>query len=76
MTNWQCWRSFAISRAGNGVEVEMLSSAETVAKTPGAREERLQGSMWSPAELVIDPPATMRAIPRLVTIAVRRIVLF
>jgi FAD dependent oxidoreductase TIGR03364 len=60
---WAVLEEYAALAGATGVEVQLLSANETLQKTKGANPDGLLGSLWSPTELGVNPPATIAAIP-------------
>ncbi len=60
---WQVLQEFADRAPGLGFECELLSADQARTRTPGANAERLKGGLFSPTEMCVNPPATIRALP-------------
>lgn len=54
---WQVLNEFAASEDGQTRQCQLLSSAETLQRSPAANPSGLVGSMYSPTELVVNPRA-------------------
>ncbi|HYL63122.1 MAG TPA: TIGR03364 family FAD-dependent oxidoreductase [Candidatus Methylomirabilis sp.] len=57
-------QEFAQKAPSLGYECAWLSPKETLARTQAVRAEGLLGSLWSPAELTVDPREVIRALPQ------------
>jgi len=60
---WAVLQEFSALAPGLGYECELLSAAEVMAKTPAANSSGLQGGLFSPTELCVDPRLAVRQIP-------------
>jgi D-hydroxyproline dehydrogenase subunit beta len=56
-------REFAERAPALGVECELLSPGEVLARSPAAGAEGLAGGLFSLSELCVNPPTAVRAIP-------------
>jgi FAD dependent oxidoreductase TIGR03364 len=55
---------FIATAAGNGYQgCALLSPREAREKSPGVREHGLQGALWSPTEMTVDPREAVAALP-------------
>lgn len=54
---------FVSKAVGHGYPVEWLSASQARAKSPALRSEGLQGAMWSPVEVSIDPRQAISQLP-------------
>jgi D-hydroxyproline dehydrogenase subunit beta len=59
---WNVLQEFAERAPTIGFQCELLSRSEVLEKSPAAAEKNLQGGLWSPTELGINP---VSAIPRM-----------
>ncbi len=46
-----------------GFDCRLLTATEVMALTPAANPQHLRGGLFSPTEVCVNPPATIRAIP-------------
>lgn len=54
---------FCSQKEALGVECELLSKEQVVAKSPAANEQGLLGGMWSPNECCVNPRKVIAALP-------------
>ncbi|WP_417738804.1 TIGR03364 family FAD-dependent oxidoreductase [Rosistilla oblonga] len=54
---------FVAQNQNGDINVQMLTAAETLRRTPAAKPDGLLGSMWSDTELCVNPPRAIAAIP-------------
>ena len=45
-----------------GMELQLLTAAETIRRTPAVKPQGLLGAMWSPSELGVNPPQAIAAL--------------
>ncbi|MBD0257370.1 MAG: TIGR03364 family FAD-dependent oxidoreductase, partial [Cytophagales bacterium] len=56
--------AFAATAAGNGYPgCALLSPREALAQSPGVKAAGLQGALWSPTEMTVDPREAVAALP-------------
>ncbi|MDX1966430.1 MAG: TIGR03364 family FAD-dependent oxidoreductase [Planctomycetaceae bacterium] len=60
---WVVLQEFHARAAALGVDCSLLTRDEVVARSPAANPEGLLGGLFSPTELCVNPPATLRALP-------------
>lgn len=60
---WAVLQDFARLGPGHGYACSLLSADEVLDRTAGANPQNLIGGLFSPTELVVNPPAAIRAIP-------------
>jgi D-hydroxyproline dehydrogenase subunit beta len=60
---WDVLQEFFSQAASLGVECELLSASEVLARTSAANPIGLRGGLYSPSEAGVNPPVTIRAIP-------------
>lgn len=60
---WAVLREFHALATPLGVECELLTAAEVLARTPAANPANLRGGLFSPHEAGVNPPGAIRAIP-------------
>ncbi|MFO0879610.1 MAG: TIGR03364 family FAD-dependent oxidoreductase [Gemmataceae bacterium] len=60
---WQVLEEFAALAPGLGYEIELLGPDEVMRRTPAVNPEGLIGGLFSPTEIAVDPPATIRSLP-------------
>ena len=56
-------REFAAAAPGLGIACEYLSAADAIRRFPAVRPDGLQGALYSPTELAVNPPAAVARIP-------------
>lgn len=61
---WAVLQEFAALAATRGVPCELLTPAQVLQRTPAANPDQLRGGLFSPSELAVNPPETIRAIPK------------
>ncbi len=59
---WAVLEEFAALSRQSGLQLELLSAEETTRRTSAAKVQGLLGSMWSPAELCVDPPRAVAGL--------------
>jgi len=60
---WSVLQEFHSLSKSLGFDCSLLSAADVHARTPAANPEGLLGGLFSPTELCVNPPATIRRIP-------------
>ena len=56
-------REFAERAPDLGYDCVWLNAAQVLARSAAVKSEGLQGGLWSPLELTVDPPLTIAALP-------------
>jgi FAD dependent oxidoreductase TIGR03364 len=56
-------REFADRAPDLGYDCVWLSSAQVLERSAAVNSDGLQGALWSPLELTVDPPLTLTALP-------------
>lgn len=60
---WAVLQEFHELATPLGVDCELLTAAEVLARTPGANPVHLRGGLYSSHEAGVNPPVSIRAIP-------------
>lgn len=60
---WAVLQEFHALVSPRGIECELLTAAEVMARTSAANPVHLRGGLYSPSEAGVNPPAAIRAIP-------------
>lgn len=61
---WRVLQEFAAFAADQGIECGLLDAQAVTRLTPAANPQHLIGGLHSPTELCVNPPKTIRAVPR------------
>lgn len=59
---WSVLNEFHAQASENGVQCELLSREQTLAKTPAANPDNLIGGLYSPAEVCVNPRKASEAL--------------
>jgi D-hydroxyproline dehydrogenase subunit beta len=60
---WAVLQEFAAKSKDLQVQCELLSAEEAVRRYPAVQRKGLLGALYSPSEMVVDPPLAIRRIP-------------
>lgn len=60
---WDVLQEFQALAPSLGFDCTLLTPQGVLARTPAANPERLLGGLFSPTEVCVNPPATIRSIP-------------
>lgn len=60
---WAVLQEFQAKSQRLGYDCSLLAANEVLARTPAANPDGLLGGLFSPTELCVNPPATIRRIP-------------
>jgi D-hydroxyproline dehydrogenase subunit beta len=61
---WTVLQEFAAQSAQLGYDCKLLNPAEIAQKSPAIRTDGLLGALFSSTEVCVNPPRTIRALPR------------
>jgi FAD dependent oxidoreductase TIGR03364 len=64
LDEWVVLEEFAARAADLGAECELLTADQVLRRTPAANPAGLLGGLYTPTELAVNPPVTVRTIAR------------
>ncbi len=59
----QVLREFAAAAPNSGYQCALLTAEQVLERSGAVQPEGLCGGLWSPTEVCVDPPGTIRALP-------------
>lgn len=61
---WTVLQEFTVHAKKAGLDAQLISPEETIARSPAANPQKLRGALWSEAELAINPRAAMNDLSK------------